>query len=460
MIPAGVFAAKMAVRARFSRIFSTHRGLAMDCKRDCLILGKCLLAAVALSITLGTSALAEPAPRRVYNPMTQRTEPEIRPRRVASVTGVAPKAKAKKAGPTKRTVSRSIDYQQKDVRPDNAHPDFQVEQASYESDEYYDTCAPDCGCDDVCTGCGDIACGNCVTSCCSIESSLYIGFEATFVKPRFESNQAFTVMTSDGALFETFNEIEFDYDMEFTPRAFVGWQNCDGLGWRATWWQFDHSAADLSANPPANGFGEIALPPFGDVDISSNIATDTFSAVSDLNAYAVDLEATKQTSFASWNFGVGGGIRYASSEQHYFAQVRETGNVLRDQVDYQHSIEGIGPTISIDACRPWSRQLGTFCKARGSVLFGDGESRLIAGEDLDLANSFTTTRTTGRDDLLSIAEIQVGIRWQASQNRNLVLRPFLTSAFEGQIWNGAGNATSEEGNLGFFGFTAGGGLNW
>ena len=433
----------------------------MDCKRAGSIIGKSLLAAFALLACDGSNLLAEPARRMVYNPMTQQMEPEMRTRRLATWTPSEATTKVKKAPSKELAVARPSESKPRRSRPANALPDFQVEQASYEGEEYYDTCAPDCGCDDVCTGCGDMACGDCIGDCCSpVSKSFYVGFEATFVKPRFEDNSAFTVMTSDGALFETFNEIEFDYDMDFTPRVFVGWQNCDGLGLRATWWQFDHAAADLSANPPANGFGEVALPPFGDVDISSNIATDTFSAASDLNAYTLDLEATKQTSFSSWNLGVGGGIRYASAEQHYFAQVRETGNVLRDQVDFQHSIEGIGPTISIDAYRPWSHQLGTFCKARGSVLFGDGESRLSAGEDLDLANSFTTTRNTSRDDLLSIAEIQVGVRWQASQNRRRVVKPFLTSAFEGQIWNGAGNATSEDGNLGFVGISAGGGLNW
>jgi len=157
---------------------------------------------------------------------------------------------------------------------------------------------------------------------------------------------------------------------------------------------------------------------------------------------------------------VGGGIRYASTEQRYFAQLRYSGNDLRDQIDFRHSLEGIGPTISLEAQRPWSRTLSTFCKARGSVLFGDGESHLNAGEDLDLTNSFTTTRVTSRDDLLSIAEIQVGVRWQARSYRGRILTPFLTTAFEGQIWNGAGNASSEEGNLGFFGFNSGFGVNW
>ncbi len=424
----------------------------MDCKRAYLIVSQCLLAAAALVACDSRELRAKPMQGWVYNPVTQQMEPNVRTRRLATWTP------ADRTQPNAKAVNKAV--RQAPVESDSTGEKFDslVEQAAYESEEYYETCPVQSSCDDVCAGCCDMACGDCVGY--PTGQNFYVGFETAFVKPRFENNEAFTVMESDGALFESFNAVEFDYDLELTPRVFIGWQRCDGLGLRVTWWQFDHSAANSSANPPANGFGEIAAPPFGDVEISSNIPTDTFSAASDLDAYAIDVEATKQTSFASWNFGVGGGVRYAATEQRYFAQLRDSGADLRDQIDFRQSLEGIGPTISIEAHRPWSRQLSSFCKARGSVLFGDGESRLNAGEDLDLANSFTTTRVTNRDDLLSIAEIQVGLRWQASQNRGRRLIPFVTSAFEGQIWNGAGNASSEEGNLGFFGFTAGAGVNW
>src|SRR5690606_1729620 len=68
------------------------------------------------------------------------------------------------------------------------------------------------------------------------------------------------------------------------------------------------------------------------------------------------------------------------------------------------------------------------------------------------------TRTTSRDDLLSIAEIQVGLQWHSPYYQ--VYQPFFTVAMEGQIWNGAGNATSEQGTPGSFGFTSGAGLKW
>jgi len=335
--------------------------------------------------------------------------------------------------------------------------------AQQASDEQYcqrDQCSlsePACGFDDIC--CDDMGCDGPVRCrSCPPRARFFAGFEATFVKPRFENNTAFSVMEADGASFESFRDTEFDYDLDFAPRVFLGWQRNDGVGMRVTWWQFDQEAAIASANPPANGFGAISHPTFGDVDISSVIPTDTFSASSDLSAYTIDLEATKQTSFSNWDLGVGSGIRFARTEQSYRAQLRDTNNVLRGQIDYRNSLEGFGPTISLDAYRPFSSQSGIFCKARGSVLFGDGESQLTAIEDADLTTPFNTTRTTSRDDLLSISEVKVGYRWKARKGRGQVFRPFFSVAMEGQIWNGVGNATSEEGTL--FGFNTGVGVDW
>jgi len=67
---------------------------------------------------------------------------------------------------------------------------------------------------------------------------------------------------------------------------------------------------------------------------------------------------------------------------------------------------------------------------------------------------------TGRADLLSIGEAQIGFRWQGRKQRHQPQRPFLTIAMEGQIWHGAGNATSEDGALGFFGLSVGAGVDW
>jgi len=269
--------------------------------------------------------------------------------------------------------------------------------------------------------------------------------------------------SNSGGTFESITETEFDYDLEFSPRVWFGLDFYDGLGWRVTWWEFDHAPAEKTTSPPANGFGEVRNPPFGqtdfgDVDISSTIPGDIFSAASGLEAYTIDIETLKRTSFCSWDLAIGGGIRYANIEQSYSSQLSNNDGLALGQIDYRQSIEGIGPTVSLAASRSLSASLGFFCNARGSILFGDGESLLSAGEDLDQNVPLLTTITTRRDDLLSIGDLQVGFRWQSCSGR--LHRPFLSIALEGQIWNGAGNATSEDGSLGFFGFTSGFGLDW
>ncbi len=135
-------------------------------------------------------------------------------------------------------------------------------------------------------------------------------------------------------------------------------------------------------------------------------------------------------------------------------------DVLRGQIDFRQRVEGFGPTISLDVYRPFGSQCGIFCKAHGAVLFGPGESQLVAGEDLDLTNPFNTTRATSRDDLLTISEVQFGFRWRGRKACFGTYRPFCSIAMEGQFWHGAGNATSEDSSLGFFGINAGAGMRW
>ncbi len=327
-------------------------------------------------------------------------------------------------------------------------------------------CGVECGsiCEPTC-GCG----GDCVDGCCGLVSNcsgrpsgagFYAAFEATFLKPHFDNNIGYTTTESDGATFETITDTEFSYDTGFSPRVYFGWKHQDGVGMRFTWWDFDEEADPLTSNPPANGFGSITHPAFGGVDISSTIPTDAFSASTSLSTHTIDIEGTKETSFCGWDFGVAGGVRYVELDQTYNAQLSDNTDTLLGEIDYSHSLEGFGPTISISASRPLSQRLDLFCKARGSILYGDSESTLTAGEDLDLTTPFTTNQTTNREDLLSIGEIQVGLNWQGINRRNRMRTPFFSVALESQIWNGVGNATSEEGSIGFFGLNTSVGFDW
>jgi hypothetical protein len=293
--------------------------------------------------------------------------------------------------------------------------------------------------------------GLCGESDCGFPEIWTAGVELTFLKPRFEDNTAFTVTESDGVTFETLSDAQFDYDLELSPRVWLQYEHGDGLGLRAKYWQFQHSAGAASGSPPANGFGRLESPEFSGVSISSAIPTDTYTAMTSMNAYAIDLEGTKCTQFCSWSLGVGAGVRYASVDQDYHAVLVDGTGDARGSIDFQHKIGGIGPTVSLSASRPYGCQLTLFGVARGALLYGDGESSTVVGEDLDLEEAFFTRRTRSREDLLPVGEMQVGVEWAPA--RCGIWQPLVGMALEGQLWQNVGNASSEEGDLGFFGFS-------
>jgi len=284
------------------------------------------------------------------------------------------------------------------------------------------------------------------------EARWFAGFEATFLKPHFTSNPAYTLMESDGASFENFSQVEFDYDLQFAPRVFVGLQMGEEIGLRATWWHFDNDPSVLTAQPPANGFGSITPPTFGTIDIATTVPGSSFQAGTGLTAYTLDLDVTRQTCISIWRIGAFGGLRYAEIDQTYLAQTTNAAGALSGQIDFQHGLSGIGPTIGFFASMPVATRLELFSEARGSVLFGEATSRLNAGEDLDLSTPFSTTTSTSRDEVMTIGEIELGLRWQGCRRR--CWTPFASAALEGQTWSDVGNATSEDGSLGFFGFNA------
>lgn len=279
------------------------------------------------------------------------------------------------------------------------------------------------------------------------------GFDFIFVRPQFEDNTAFTVLESDGASFESFSDRTLDYDFKVAPRAWFGYQWSEDIGMKATYWGFDQSSGAVSANPPANGFGRIDHPFFNGVDITSTVPTDTFATASGLKVYTIDLEVTNSRDVGAWTLASSGGLRYASMSQNYSASLTDDTDTLLGQINFRHRLNGIGPTLAIQAQRPIYGGLAVFGTARGSLLFGDGDATLNAGEDLDTGTPLTTTRQTTRNDVLPITELQLGLNWTSDRTALGIVR--LRGALEGQLWSGAGSATSESGDLGFLGFAVG-----
>jgi hypothetical protein len=152
------------------------------------------------------------------------------------------------------------------------------------------------------------------------------------------------------------------------------------------------------------------------------------------------------------------GLRFAEAEQGYRGTLRNAAGAAQGEINYNHLVHGIGPTLSLRTQRPFTPQLALFGFARGSLLYGNGESTLNAVQDQDLDTALTTNSSSTRDDLLPIGELQAGLQWTPPCPG--IWHPYFHLALEGQLWGGAGNASSEQGNLGFFGFNVALGMDW
>jgi hypothetical protein len=285
------------------------------------------------------------------------------------------------------------------------------------------------------------------------------GVDLVFVQPFFENNDALFVTESDGVTFQNVRGIDFDYDVQFTPRLWLKGELQNGGGLRIAYWQFDHSAGQEAANAPANGFGRVSTPNrFGNVDISATVPGERLSARSSLNLFAIDLEGVRDAELGNWRLVVSGGLRYAEIEQRYSARLDNVAGALAGEIDFRHDMQAIGPTAAILVERPLPYAFTVFTDTRMALLFGDASSRLNAGENLDLVNPFQETATTSRDDVMFVAETRIGVLWGPRVFRQWY--PFVGLALEGQFWDGAGSATTEEGNLGLFGLNVMLGASW
>jgi hypothetical protein len=295
------------------------------------------------------------------------------------------------------------------------------------------------------------------------EISWTAGFEFSFLQPRFENNDAFLEFVSSGTQL-TSTEADFDYDLELTPRAYFSVNSTEGLGMRAILWRFDHSPAALTASPSASGFGGIQAPEefqyTDELPIVTFDPTDTVSATSSLKAYTIDLEGIKSVDFGPWALLASAGLRYASVDQTYYFHIRDAAGTVLHHIDFDHGLDGIGPTVSFSVSRPIIPTLRIFGMARGSLLYGTGNYNLDRSGILDLVvpEVFTEIKSVKRDDLMPMGDMQLGMSWEPRMGGSW--QPFFQIALEGQLWAGAGSATREEGNLGFFGFAAATGVTF
>lgn len=308
-------------------------------------------------------------------------------------------------------------------------------------------------------------CPNChEQQCCCHRGCLAAGFAAVFLRPHFEHDVAFIDTIDNGAVSTRQTDVPFDYDMEFSPRFWLEYCKSNHLGLRATYWSFDHDSPLMQATVDEPG-EEINSPirfiranatAFEPLDLSARAQGDVFRAQASLDVDVIDLEGTKWTDFCTWQFGASAGLRYASLQQTYSSVVTTSEDQTVNAFFGSHRFDGVGPTFALEMRRPMGC-FNWFSMARGSLLYGNGKYGFTAFENLDsTALPLTTIVEQQRNDIIPVGELQVGLEWSKQFCNGG--RLFCRTALEAQLWQGAGTATEEDGNLGLFGFHAAFGL--
>lgn len=251
----------------------------------------------------------------------------------------------------------------------------------------------DCG---GCTSCGQRGGCNCY---CDVCCGWYGGVELVIVKPYFE----------DGIDFEGNDPQEPAFGHNVTPRFFVGYQNCDGLGARFRGWWFDHTTDEVD------------------------------DLVYSLDVMALDFEATQLVCWGPMQATFSGGLRYG--------EVGFAGNEFNGETVGRTLFHGTGPTVATEARIPIRcGRLALIGNLRGSLLFG--ETAFDNDEDVTLDD----------DTLNGVLESQIGLEYARTMSNGGTCA--LRALMEGQLWMGAGedpssalSTTSVDEDLGFYGAT-------
>ncbi|TWU36546.1 hypothetical protein Q31b_48270 [Novipirellula aureliae] len=305
---------------------------------------------------------------------------------------------------------------------------------------------------------------------------LYGGFDFLFIRPHFDNNVAIVIDPPSGNTLQT-----YDYDYEFSPRAYLGWQDqCSGFGFRFGFWNFDADAGPYSAT--SNAFFE---PVFVSVQgASGNLfraataefdaggGSQTLTAQHELELQVYDFEMTQAFNARGWNFLGGVGIRFADIDQLMYAKATRDGDGLTmAEVSNDLSVEGVGPTASMQVFRPLGNsRFSAFGGLRGSLLLADTNQSIyngyygnwdndagpdgIPGNGDDVVTPDTYGTLTDRADqreVITNFELQLGVQYQLpiTSRCDLVLR----SAYETQTWFDVGGPVDSHSTLSFDGIS-------
>jgi hypothetical protein len=281
---------------------------------------------------------------------------------------------------------------------------------------------------------------------CEETGGIVAGFGFVFLKPRFNNNVAFSVTDTTNFPNTFSTQRSFDFDHEVTPRIWLGYVGSSGFGGRLRYWEFDHHGDAQSFTDPGAGLFSVTGP--ATLTATGGLTAGGFPGPGDsvvastgIEAYTIDAELSQAIDCCDWRVDLGGGFRHAAYSQDYTLTATNAGGALIGSSDVQHRFDGVGPTIFAEARRPLGNTgLALLATGRASILYGDTKFQASDSQ----FGAFTDTASFRDSTTLRIGEIQLGAEWATTLDGGSNL--FVQAAWEAQIWEGTGNATSATGD--------------
>jgi len=271
-----------------------------------------------------------------------------------------------------------------------------------------------CAIGECATGqCGTIGDGCCCTPCCG----WYAGLEGTFLKV---SRDPSAINLQPGLPDPSLSSSNFNSSYGVGARGWLGYQNCEGWGLRGRFW-------DFRDGQNVSGFNSEFL-----------FANGTYA----MQAYTIDLEATKEITSGCWSFEGAFGGRYARLEQDQTLIATSTFDT--ESAFASRYISGTGITGFLEGRRAVGDcNVSLFANVRGSVLWGSDYGAV--GGTINAARASMQNATS---NTLCIIETQIGVEW-THPLECICGTFFVRGAYEFQQWSAGNNLGINVNSRGF-----------
>ena len=290
-------------------------------------------------------------------------------------------------------------------------------------------------------------------------SGLFAGFDFLFMQATFDQNVAMVIDPLPGNTM-----VPFDYGRELTPRLYLGWRNCGGAGFRASFFRFDEKASTETATAVA-GATPVYVFVYGAGDnLTRNAYADlgeTLVSDHSLKLTLLDLEATQAFCIGQLRGNFGLGVRLARIDSKLRADVYDAGGGYEEAVQNRNEVEGAGPTASLQARLPISASRFSFSsRLRGALLMSQSRQSIY---EMKNSGADQVEDIAEQDEVTPVLEFAIGLRYdqpfQAVVCNNRT-GWFVSVDYECQAWSDVGGPVDSTSTLGLDGINLGLGVQY